>query len=485
MGQKDLIVLAVLIIALGFLSVCFWKFRKWAPKLWADQVRNHLSGLTTERDRLLAESKLGPAFRLRQVKEDLQRKQRRRVMPEALAEYPGIGPATVDKLKLAGLKSLDDLIDFPFQTIPGFGPSRSADLRNAVRELMHKTRATFDDGSSPEGQDYLRAVGELADADRAAQLARDHRLSALEDAIDDTTPLLDVANRITLYLYLEHSFANKDVPGVSEGLLFRPMPVPADTAPTPSIPSPPPAEKLQPAAPAPAPSPANPQLAKFRAFVRFGFLAARADGKFARDEKKEIRRFLGDSFGSDPVLVRHIDPEMEAVEADPPEEAATLSDVSRVASDAEKQDLYTFAERVAEASGERNDREIAFLNRVRTALGVVEKAPAVVVAKPAAPSAANPVLSDPRAALDIDPGTELTVELIRRKYNLVFDRNDPAKAATLGPEYVKMTEAKRTAARAAAETLIAPFGVPLDPPAAPPPPADIRHNPDLDDVFGR
>ena len=47
-----------------------------------------------------------------------------------------------------------------------------------------------------------------------------------------------------------------------------------------------------------------------------------------------------------------------------------------------------------------------------------------------------------------------------------------------------MADRKRADLRRAAEALIAPFGVPLDPPAAPPQPADLRHNPDLDDVFG-
>ena len=47
-----------------------------------------------------------------------------------------------------------------------------------------------------------------------------------------------------------------------------------------------------------------------------------------------------------------------------------------------------------------------------------------------------------------------------------------------------MADDKRARLRAAAEDLLRPFAAPLDPPAPPAPPADIRHNPDLDDVFG-
>jgi hypothetical protein len=478
MANKDLIILAVIVGAGVVLAVLFAHFRQWGPRVWANRVRDHFAALTAERNRLLAESKVGPANRLRQMKDDLQRKHRRSVKPAALADFPGIGPATVDKLNLAGVKSLEDLVDYPFESVPGFGPSRSADLRAAVRGLVHQTRAAFDAGNCPEGQEYLRAVGQLAEADRAAQLARDRRLTALDDALDDTRPLVEVADQITFYLYLEHTFSNKDVPGLSEGLHDRPLPEPATETPA--------TTQAVPAAPVgkpPISSAPNPQLAKLRAYVRFGFVVARADGRVAKDERKAIRQFLGDTFGGDTVLVRFIDPEMEAVEADPPEEDAVLFAVAGVTTDAEKRSLVAFAERVADASGERNDREVAFLVRLRSAFGIAAEAPVVAAAKPASP--ATPTGPDPRTVLDIPPGVELTVELIRRKYAMAFDQNDPAKARSVGPEYVKIAEAKRTAARAAAEALLAPFGAPLEAPAPPPPPTDIRHNPDLDDVFGR
>jgi hypothetical protein len=481
MANKDLIILAVIVGAGVVLAVLFAHFRQWGPRVWANRVRDHFVALNAERNRLLAEGKVGPAYRLRQMKDDLQRKHRRSVKPAGLADFPGIGPATVDKLTLAGVKSLEDLVDYPFESVPGFGPSRSADLRAAVRGLVHQTRAAFDAGNCPEGQEYLRAVGQLAESDRAAQIARDRRLTALDDALDDTRPLVEVADQITFYLYLEHTFSHKDVPGLSEGLHDRPLPEPAET--TPAMPQAAPTQQSAQSTKPTTSTPPNPQLAKLRAYVRFGFVVARADGRVAKDERKAIRQFLGDTFGGDTVLVRFIDPEMEAVEADPPEEDAVLFAVAGVTTDAEKRSLVEFAERVADASGERNDREVAFLSRVRKSFGIAAEAPVVAAAKPASP--ATPTGPDPRTVLDIPPGVELTVELIRRKYAMVYDQNDPVKARSVGPEYVKMAEAKRAAAKAAAEALLAPFGAPLEAPAAPPPPTDIRHNPDLDDVFGR
>ena len=85
--------------------------------------------------------------------------------------------------------------------------------------------------------------------------------------------------------------------------------------------------------------------------------------------------------------------------------------------------------------------------------------------------------------LEILPDMPLDPDLIRRRYANLTDKLDPARAAAFGPEFARMAEQKRATVRAAAEALIAPFGEPLEKPAAPPP-TDIRENALLDDVFG-
>jgi hypothetical protein len=73
--------------------------------------------------------------------------------------------------------------------------------------------------------------------------------------------------------------------------------------------------------------------------------------------------------------------------------------------------------------------------------------------------------------------------LIRRKFNLLWERNDPKKVESMGKKFIELAEETRRLVREAAEKLMAPYGVPLEEPVAPPP-TDLRHNPDLDDVFG-
>lgn len=79
---------------------------------------------------------------------------------------------------------------------------------------------------------------------------------------------------------------------------------------------------------------------------------------------------------------------------------------------------------------------------------------------------------------------QLSVELIRRRFAMLSEKINPKKAAAFGPEFVALAEKHLAELQAAAESLIAPFGVPLDARVAPPTPPDMRHNPDLDDVFG-
>lgn len=227
----------------------------------------------------------------------------------------------------------------------------------------------------------------------------------------------------------------------------------------------------------------HPQLTKLRAYIRLGLLAAKADGRIAKSERLALREFLAEKFGHDAALVRHFDPLLEQVEKALPAEADVLAEVRALTSLDERPELFALAERVAVSSGERNPRKIDFLARVAQALGITPTArlsaqAATVAAKPAPPA------TSPRAELEIPAAAELSVELIRRKYALLADRLDPAKAAALGADFAHLANDKRIALRRAAEELLAPFNAPLEKPAAPPPPADLRHNPDLDDVFG-
>jgi hypothetical protein len=87
--------------------------------------------------------------------------------------------------------------------------------------------------------------------------------------------------------------------------------------------------------------------------------------------------------------------------------------------------------------------------------------------------------------LEIDDSAPLSVDLVRRQYNLLSERYAAEKFTSAGPEFVALAHNKREAILAAATALLQAFGekVELAVPAAAQP-QELRHNPDLDAVFG-
>lgn len=667
--QTALIVLFVLVVLTAVISLGLfhWQYRSWPPRVWAERVIIRLDSLRDRRRQLVGHRNTTQTA-IAELYDKHFRRHLRGIAVETLTEYPGIGPATVERIRDAGYSRVGDITEVRFDTLAGIGPTRTKALREAVRKLVRDARGRFDAGACPEAQEYRRRAVTLKANDREQAEARVRELAAVEDALAETTTLYDLAKDVSFWAYLFHH----EVPGITDEVMDTPLPTPVETPvpvaiepvrpAAPAAPAVPvghvpqaakPVEARAPAPPTPPPVvnplPAwvrdnipveapHPWLAKMRAITRFAFVIAKADGRVAQAERKAIRAFLEQKFGHDGVLVRHIDPLMEHVEAAVPTEAEAVTDIRLVTTDAERRELYAWAERIADAAGERNQREQDTLERLAAAFDLkrppmtpasapptapppvappVASVPEPVEAKPepvpqpqppaesapvkklrayarfaasvgrsmnrvgpaevavirafleskfkrstvtrghiepilaealaapppeaevipfvrsitngadklelhqlaeriavasappdrvawetlarvaasfdlpapptppAAPvGLAEPEPLDPRAVLEIDRDTPLSPELIRRRFALLGDKLDPAKAAALGPEFARLAEEKRTALRAAAEALMAPFGEPLEKPAAEPPPADIRHNPDLDDIFG-
>jgi uncharacterized tellurite resistance protein B-like protein len=238
-----------------------------------------------------------------------------------------------------------------------------------------------------------------------------------------------------------------------------------------------------------------PGLAKLKALTRFGLMVAKADGRVTQAERMAVREYLEHKFGGDPVLIRHIDVTMEEVGKSIPSEADAMAGAVGAVAEGERMEVYVWAELIADATGKRNTKETELLGRLRAVL-----APSLVglgFPPPLAGGGGESLLvppspggrgvkgegekTSPRAILDIAADTELTVELIRRRYALLSEKLDPAKAAAMGAEFAKLAEDKRAALRAAGEELLKPFGEPLEKPE-PPAPAEMRHNPLLDEL---
>jgi uncharacterized tellurite resistance protein B-like protein len=530
--------LLVLLTAAVSLGVLHRQFQAWPPRLWKQKLLLRVADLRARQFELTMPDQDGVQARADRLAADLFAQHLQAISVDRLAEFPGIGPGTVDRVRGEGGRTLADLRGFPFESIPGIGPTKAHDLETAVAKLVRDSQSRFEAGGCPEAEEYRRKLAALQARERDRAVVRQRELAAVEKALASMDELLVDARDVTFWNYLfrratagpTDELINRELPSGKPAApppvkVARPAPrpVPPPPAPVPSArpvaakPAPPPAAfppstPVKPAAPRPASPPADifaaelansPRasapsaddhsgLPKLGAYVRFAFVVARADGRIAQAERKVIRTFLDEQFGHDPILVRHIDPLMERTESRVPPEAETWAGVGSVTTAAERLKLYHFAERVADASGERNRREEELLERLAAAFGLAPK----MTPKPPKPSAADSVpvptperptpprtLPDPRVVLEIDAASPVTPDLVRRRFTLLSEKLDPAKAAGLGPEFAAMAAEKRGRVRAAAEALLTPFGEPLEKPT-PPPPADLRHNPDLDDAFG-
>lgn len=253
-----------------------------------------------------------------------------------------------------------------------------------------------------------------------------------------------------------------------------------------------------------------PELQSIPILARFGLMIAKADGFIGDPERNAVRLFLTALFGDEPMLARRIETTLQAAERAVPKEAVAIAEVIACTSPERRRAIYLAAEKIADAWLPRNKSEVETLKRVGIAFDVVPAAPSVEMSRPVSsiftmptppipegirrvaeappPQRASPPKSlfavrDPRKLLEIDPNTKLSVELIRRRFAVLSERINPKKAAAFGPEFVELATKNLAELRAAAEMLLSSFGVSLDI-TVPPPPTDMRHNPDLDDVFG-
>lgn len=274
--------------------------------------------------------------------------------------------------------------------------------------------------------------------------------------------------------------------------------------------------------------------------AQFGILVGKSDGRLAKDERKIVRAFLAEEYGQNETLRKHIDPALEQIEKESLDEFWILPKLKKTFERPFLERLYQWAQRIAAATGTPNAKEVAALQRYQQAFGIEPNssssikpvaAPVLLTPEPAIglvlatksgtpsrgtsvvpPFGSSAAIATPREnstltsglspqpepmppppqrvtplnyreILEIPQEVELSPELIRRKFNLLWERNDPKKVESMGKKFIELAEETRRSVREAAEKLIAPYGVPLEEPVTPPP-TDLRHNPDLDDVFG-
>jgi hypothetical protein len=119
---------------------------------------------------------------------------------DRLQQFPGIGPATVEKVRDAGCRNLRQLQDFRGH-IPGLGRKRLADIASASRELIAQAQARLNDSTGKEAQDVAPRLKELKAQFLSDRQAAQSRQTAAQRFLRDLKPFAAAARRVSFLRY--------------------------------------------------------------------------------------------------------------------------------------------------------------------------------------------------------------------------------------------------------------------------------------------
>jgi len=217
--------------------------------------------------------------------------------------------------------------------------------------------------------------------------------------------------------------------------------------------------------------------------VQLLLAVARTDGRIAERERRLVEDHLRRRYQYNPALYNRARVLCAHFESASIDMDRCLQGITELFTVPHRTALVQVACEVAATSGGVNQRENGLLSKVCTRLGIAM--PTGPTPPPEPPTACEPPLDENiwLATLEIESGVNWTPELVRRQYHLLTARFQPTKVQGMGPEFAAMAEQKHLAVRTAAEGLLGKLDLKLEE-EKPPPPTDLRHNPDLDALFG-
>jgi len=493
------LILAAIIAGIAY-AIVARRYHQTSEYAWRYHVFRHAADLREHRRQLATSTPPPPEVAVEAARTTALRDAVRTISLDRLTEQPGIGPGAIALLRQSGVSDVSTASRTNLEAINGIGPQKAASLRFAASRLIRECEQSFSEGRSPEGASFAAQADDIRASATESWNRRQRAIASIDAALAAHRESEQLASKATLLRFVR----KEQVPGLTAEHMQKPFPEPdlIDVGTTPSKQS----LSISPrtesgkigddtpgglssdrATPTTIQPPwRHPLQDRLEAFARFGVMVAVADDRSAQAELKVVRAFLGDVFGHEPELLRRIDPLIELSRASDPDVERTIAEVNRLAEGRQELTrLYRWAEQIADASSGRNDREAALLQRIADRWRFAPNASPLQLSTAPAPLANNVSSSiDPRTELGIPPDVEITADLVRRRFRLVVDQIEAARLDGLGPEFLRLVAMKREKSEAAALALLKPIGASLSPPAEPPPPADLRHNPDLDAVFG-
>jgi hypothetical protein len=521
-----------------------------------------------------------------------------------LENYPGIGRATITKLRDAGFADLARLGNVRIR-VSGLGAKRLAEIDFAVRDLLKQATHRFNSGACQEASSLSGRLNALRAQYQESKGRAEIRAKVAESIIEGIRDLTGVARQVTFLRYfwkdsyelvapqmmhvalpnlqtaLDAAGGSLAVAQVGRGQstsdtdpqsrIATAWRAPQDrghrqpaaratsagtspriaTARAEALPEALPAGH-PPRGPAQAAVPAERlrteklpdlHLLIMELTIEFTFAVARLDGPVTTREREIIEAQVAGRYKHDPALLNRAKAfcahyESAAIDLD-----TCVGQIAKLFAPAHRSALLNSAAiMIVQASGGISHQAFAFLAALSRRLDVplsappaakpsalrsqpldkvpekpatagrhsgshqpgdIKPAPPVQTQAPPMPPRSHPSTDEPMKArapqqkspprptpadymraLEIEPSTRLSGDLIRRQFNLLCGRYAAEKFDAMGLEFVAVAQSKRTAIREAAAALLEPLGEKLEQPAPGIVQPELRHNPDLDDVFG-
>jgi uncharacterized tellurite resistance protein B-like protein len=510
-------VLASLFVLLFLTALVGWfvlyiQFCRSVEKRWANQVLHLVQdaeNCVRSENRQLLELKKERDAKADSLREEAFAAHLCAYSVEELDAYPGIGPVTIGKLRAAGFINLAKLHRAQIH-VHGLGKKRLADIKNAIRGLLGKARNIFDDGNCRQARELAEQLETLSTRYDGLEAESRMRARAAEEFIDHLGESVKYARRVTFWRWFRPISKEAFVPSElidaslpdletamrtaeqrfaqSETAKRSPLSTPRQTVPQRQAPK---------HAPASAPK-SEPEkheatpLMLMELTIQFAFGVARKDGPVTGTERELIRHHIRQRSSYDRALLNRAETLCVHFETTAIDFERCLAEINRHFTASHRTALMEFAGQIVAVSGKEASRTTPFLLQLAQSLDVPPLAlpqreppdsplvpPVATPSKPAAPTK-----DECRSLLEIPAETPLSADLVRRQWNLLSERMDPEKVAAMGPEFVKLAQDKLATLRQAAESFLESMGEKLETKPSTPPIQDLRHNPDLDDVFG-
>ncbi|HEX4612560.1 MAG TPA: hypothetical protein VH092_30480, partial [Urbifossiella sp.] len=137
-----------LLVAAAVLAAAYLLYRATPAARWRRRVVAHLRALQARHTALAAETDRAE-LELARLDAEYFTRLLASIPTDRLADYPGVGPATVDKVKQAAGPRIADVLGHPLNGIPDIGPVRATAIVNALEAVFKDARARFDAGGCP------------------------------------------------------------------------------------------------------------------------------------------------------------------------------------------------------------------------------------------------------------------------------------------------------------------------------------------------